>query len=421
MKSVLDKIEFSVVDVETTGFSPNKHDRIVECAAVRINGRGDVIDSVESLVNPMRDVGPTRIHGITAEMVVNAPKFEEIAGHILSTINNSVIVAHNASFDSSFLLSEFAKAGMELGDFPCLCTLSLSRMLYPELPSKKLPNLCSYLGIDIEGHHSALSDCSATAQALIEMLRDKRALRKVKDTRTFKANVFVETPDSQQFMTRTDQARHSSKTKKTLAKVINRLPTVDSADDAQFAYAEKLDEVLLDRIVAEEESQVLLEIARDAGLSRDIALAIHRQYLENAIRIALLDSKVSEKEKADLENIRILLSLQDVDLDSVITTLKADKALAQIDVKKDSFFGKSVCFTGEMISCISGENITRSLAQRLAAERGMLVKNGVVKNLDFLVASDAHSLSSKARKAREYGINIVVENAFWNMLGVQID
>ncbi len=421
MKSVLDRTEFSVVDVETTGFSPKKHDRIVEIAVVRINGKGEIIKSVESLVNPLRDVGPTRIHGITAEMVMDAPTFDKIAGSILNTINNSILVAHNASFDSGFLMSEFAKSGIALGELPCLCTLNLSRMLYPELPIKKLPNLCSYLGIEIEDHHAALPDCKATAQALIEMLKDKRALRLMKNTRQFHSDVRIEGTDLQRFVSRTNKTCRSSESQNALAKVISRLPTIDSSDGAQLAYAEKLDEVLLDRIVTEEESLLLLEIAYDAGVSRDVALAIHKQYLVNTIRIALLDNKVSDKEMADLRKTQKLLSLQGENLEALIASQRQDKTLGQSSMETDRFFGKSVCFTGEMTSSINGEKITRALGQRLAAERGIIVKKNIVMDLDYLVASDAHTLSSKARKARDYGISIVAENAFWSMLGIQIE
>ncbi|MCB0318742.1 MAG: 3'-5' exonuclease, partial [Bdellovibrionales bacterium] len=75
-----DDIDFVVVDVETTGISPNHGDRIVEFAAIRLNSNAEPIDTYTTLINPGRDVGPTYIHGISQEDVANAPSFEDVAG-----------------------------------------------------------------------------------------------------------------------------------------------------------------------------------------------------------------------------------------------------------------------------------------------------------------------------------------------------
>lgn len=75
-----DSLPFAVVDVETTGFSPRLHDRLVEIAIVRIGPDGSPQDEYSTLINPLRDVGPTRIHGITAADLVEAPTFVEVMG-----------------------------------------------------------------------------------------------------------------------------------------------------------------------------------------------------------------------------------------------------------------------------------------------------------------------------------------------------
>lgn len=82
--------------------------------------------------------------------------------------------------------------------------------------------------------------------------------------------------------------------------------------------------------------------------------------------------------------------------------------------------GQSVCFTGALTCHHEGALITRELAQELAEAAGMVVAPRVTKKLDMLVVADPDSLSGKARKAREYGIRIVAETAFWSLIGIKV-
>ena len=78
---------FAVVDVETTGLFPRANDRVVEIAIVQLDG-GDISDEFVTLINPQRDVGPTRIHGIAARDVLNAPTFGEVAGDVVRRLTS---------------------------------------------------------------------------------------------------------------------------------------------------------------------------------------------------------------------------------------------------------------------------------------------------------------------------------------------
>jgi DNA polymerase-3 subunit epsilon len=82
--------------------------------------------------------------------------------------------------------------------------------------------------------------------------------------------------------------------------------------------------------------------------------------------------------------------------------------------------GKSVCFTGALQCYVDGHRVSRERAQELAAQRGMIVKAGVSKALDYLVVADPDSQSSKAIKARALGVRIVAERVFWGMLGFDV-
>ena len=90
--------DFAVVDVETTGLFPNAHDRIVEIAIFRIDQTGNVKSEYSTLVNPLRDMGPLHIHGVTARHVKAAPIFPDIVGDIVPLLRGAVFVAHNVFF-----------------------------------------------------------------------------------------------------------------------------------------------------------------------------------------------------------------------------------------------------------------------------------------------------------------------------------
>jgi DNA polymerase III subunit epsilon len=163
------ELVYAVVDVETTGFSPKHHDRVVEIAVVRTNARGEVLAEYGTLVNPQRDVGPTHVHGISAADVADAPTFDEVVGDVLAVMRGAVLVAHNASFDMRFLCHECAASEAPLPAVDYLCTLSLAKGLAPALPSRRLPLLCEHFGIPLKDAHSALADARATASLLARL------------------------------------------------------------------------------------------------------------------------------------------------------------------------------------------------------------------------------------------------------------
>jgi len=167
---ILTDTDFTVVDVETTGLSPSNN-KIIEIALVKIQG-GKIIDNFHSFINPGREIPYyiTQFTGITNDDVYDAPFFEEVADDILSFIGASILTGHNLSFDKSFLRRELLSIDRE--DIPNknLCTLKISRRLYPELPSKSLGAVCKYLGIRNKNSHRALSDAQATAKILFKMI-----------------------------------------------------------------------------------------------------------------------------------------------------------------------------------------------------------------------------------------------------------
>lgn len=162
---------YAIVDIETTGgFAGNN--RITEIAIFFHDGNG-ITDSFETLVNPDQTI-PSYITGLTGirqDMVDSAPFFEEIAPEIYELLNDKIFVAHNVHFDYSFLKKEFEKVNLNFSP-KRLCTVRVSRVLFPGLRSYGLGNLCEQLNIEIQNRHRAGGDAQATA-ILFDMLIKK--------------------------------------------------------------------------------------------------------------------------------------------------------------------------------------------------------------------------------------------------------
>ncbi len=154
---------YAVVDVETTGLG--RDDRIVSAAVYRLDAKGTVQDHWYSMVNPERDPGPVWIHGLTSEVLADAPLFREIAGELAERLAGRVLVAHNAVFDWSMLAREYARADHAVPVEQRLCTIVLSKELRLPLPNHKLESLAAHYGVVQQRAHHALDDARVLAEA----------------------------------------------------------------------------------------------------------------------------------------------------------------------------------------------------------------------------------------------------------------
>lgn len=161
---------YAIVDIETTGAYSGFH-RITEVAVVHHDGAG-ITAIHKTLVNPGRDIPPhiSALTGITTEMVVNAPTFEEVAEEILSWLNERIFIAHNAQFDYGFLHQHFRAAGINW-NAPRLCTVRMGRKIVPGLRSYSLGRLAAHFGIAIADRHRAAGDAEATAKIFSILLQ----------------------------------------------------------------------------------------------------------------------------------------------------------------------------------------------------------------------------------------------------------
>ncbi|MDU2122396.1 MAG: PolC-type DNA polymerase III [Clostridium celatum] len=161
---------YVVFDLETTGFS-SKNDKIIEIGAVKIQN-GVIIDNFSEFVNPRRPIpyNITELTGINDDMVRDAQAIEEILPRFIEFIGDSVVVAHNAGFDCSFISKNCNDLGLAFTP-TVVDTVPLCRFLYPELKSVKLNLVAKYLGVKLESHHRAVDDAKATADILVECFK----------------------------------------------------------------------------------------------------------------------------------------------------------------------------------------------------------------------------------------------------------
>lgn len=160
---------FAIVDIETTGGKPGP-DRITEIAIVLHDGQ-QIIDRFESLVNPERSIphNITQMTGISNEMVADAPKFYEIAKQVVEMTKGAIFVAHNVGFDYNFIKYEFQQLGYSFRRRK-LCTVRLSRKVFPGLRSYSLGNLIKHFNISVTDRHRAMADTLATVELLQKAL-----------------------------------------------------------------------------------------------------------------------------------------------------------------------------------------------------------------------------------------------------------
>ncbi|NLD16025.1 MAG: PolC-type DNA polymerase III [Tissierellia bacterium] len=162
---------FVIFDVETTGFSA-KNDKIIEIGAIKIQN-GEIIDSFNILINPKEPLKDEIIAltGITDSMLVNQPEINEVVDDFNKFISNSILVAHNASFDISFIKNSFERYGLEFKK-PYIDTLELSRIFYPNVRSHSLGNVAKRLGVSLENAHRAVDDAKATGEIFVKLIEE---------------------------------------------------------------------------------------------------------------------------------------------------------------------------------------------------------------------------------------------------------
>lgn len=395
------KSDFVTLDFETTGITAGTN-RVIEVGIVRTSPSGKIVDEFSTLVNPGRDVGRTDIHGITAGLLGSAPRFEEISGEIARLLNGGVLVAHNARFDLRFLTAELRREGRGYSELDALCTLELMYAGYPNGP-RKLSHCCDFLGLDKGEAHCALDDALMASKLLHHLLE---VTTPVYIPPEIEIELFPEA--SRSAVSRVNAISPRTTESNYLAGLLKKLPDDGSAGITSAVsaaqYLNLLDIALDDRKIEFEEADELVAFAHEAGLSSERVAGLNSAYMASLCAVAVEDGIVTDDERKDLEAVAHLLGVSEWE-----PLLDVTGSPAYVRTQSGIPRGCSVCFTGTM-------RMSRGEIESKAQSYGLEVKSSVTKSLDLLVVADADSESTKAKKARDYGIRIIHESVFVRML-----
>jgi len=383
--------EYVAFDIETTGLY--KSDKIIEIALV-VFKENKVLEEWSTLVNPMRDVGKTNIHGISPSMISAAPLFDEIVNDLFRMIDKRILVAHNLSFDNRMLAQELEHAGFE-GDLgKGFCTLVASRRLLPGT-GDSLKSTCEALGIESIDAHSALGDARMTKQIFDQLKEDSQKVKEVnvkferekKPARVIVRNAFTGKQDDA-----IEQIKNFT----------SKVP-FPTSEEKGVAYLLLLNMAMQDLIISKNEEAELSTWASELGISEIDRNELHKGYLDSFIQAALRDGVITTKEKDMIDLVGKALGLA-VKIPDTPQPIKAN--VENLGV------GKKVCFTGEAVG-LSGESISRNDLEALASKVGLHpVRDVTKKGCDILVAADETSMSGKAKKAKDWGIPVISVEKF---------
>lgn len=289
---------YALIDFETTGLDHKSH-RIIEVAVRKIDSNGKLIDEFSTLVNPERtDVGPTFIHHIKAEDLFDAPLFAEIAPLLMEKLSGSIVVAHHAAFEDSFLASELRRIGFGIPDIPCLDTLWLSRNVL-ELPNYKLATVTSTFGISEVDSHTALGDVRMVSQVLPMLLGKGKVLK-------FQAAPIDLKHDGSQVRLKTRVSNLSKGEDGWMKNIMNKLPesNLELSDEISFSYLELLSQSLVDSKITGDEAKQLAKLAGGAGLGAEQVRQLHNRFFASLEAVALADGIISQDESKKLDKIK---------------------------------------------------------------------------------------------------------------------
>ncbi len=420
-----DADEWVVVDLETTGLSP-RLDRVVEIGLVRVTADGRELDAWTTMLDPERDTGPVRIHGISARDIVGAPRFRDIAGELLGRLGGARLAAHNARFELGFIGAEFTRVGLDWGPPEMFCTMSVPSRL-GVVHSRALVDCCSELGIPLEQHHAALSDARAAASILLATLARARPAPPL-PPRT----PDWPTPESPAGLRPRGSPRPPPDSRlPDLAARVGVPAGIDASHEVAASYLGLLDRVLEDRRVSGEEVAALAAFAAGWGIGSAAAAQLHGLYVDEVARLAWDDGVITPAEQFDLESVAELLGVTlgsrtaipspAIDAPPVSMAWLDRVTLSPEGAPRSELAGKTGCFTGESVCTVEGQPLSREQQEFLATWAGLVVKSSVSAKLDILVLADPESQSGKSRKAAELRVRRIAEPVFWRLTGVPVD
>jgi DNA polymerase-3 subunit epsilon len=298
-------MSFAVIDFETTGFVPERTDRIVEVGIVLTDDYGRIEDEWTTLVNPHRDVSASFIHGIAAGDLLDAPVFPALSDHILDMLSGRTVVAHNATFDMRFLQCELQRAHYVIPDRPAaLCSMKWAGRV---IGTAKLAHCCEAFDIPLTEAHSALCDAQATAQLmayLMTMCRDMAEWRD--DVKRCAAYTWPPPFGAAANVAAVLRGQASAHPNEWLRTVL-RASWIPGHPEDEAAYLLVLEKALLDLSISRTEGRQLVDAAESGGLRRETIDRLHHNYLRSVAHEVQADGVVTDAERSELASVATAL------------------------------------------------------------------------------------------------------------------
>ncbi|MDN4489679.1 exonuclease domain-containing protein [Demequina sp. SYSU T00068] len=422
---------YSIVDVETTGLSARR-DRIIEIAVIRVDGNGLVVDEWSTRINPGVPIDPraSAVHGITDADVRHAPDFRQVFPEFASRVQGTEMVAHNITFDASFLAEEILRLDPNADvSGTGYCTLVLARAHNFDVPNYRLSTCAEAVGHRHDGAHSALGDARATVALwrAVRHLADETtefdwgaAHRKQRHaaSRPTPVDPHVHARRAKNIAARRAQLETATPLYSRLSRSLVAEALDEGAPETCLPYLQTLCDALADGVIDADEAQALTELIDTQEMTPDDVAACHGAVMRAMTFLALEDGVVSRDERAELADIAELLGVTKASvkrlLDSALEArhramgenlrpLPADWVLGE-----PLHVGDKVVFTG----CDDHE---RDHLERRAKDSGVRVI-GSVSRLTCMLITDDSFHGTKDARARELGLRRVAPGEFAIML-----
>lgn len=425
---------YTVIDVETTGLSAQNH-RVLEIAVVRTDAVGRIAGEWSRRVDPEGPVGATHIHGITADDVRGAPKFGELIPHLNQWMQGTVLVAHNARFDTAFIRTEYSNAGWDLPWLPTLCTLEASSYYLPDMDRRRLADCCAMARVPLQGAHSALGDARATAGLLSYFVDPRNGTAPHPDHLALAADASAvvwpgtatRAPRPAAAIAHTRARIQVNQAKKAaftpaLVQLLADFSLVDALDEGApvttLPYVETLAEALEDGEITTAEAQALDDVATTLDLNGGDRSAANRAVLLALSHLAMEDGVVSRAEKTELVNVCNLLGLPATVLTHTLDQAEAarhERLSAGLGPLPDSWTLGEPLRVGHKVAFTGCDDTLRDQLERRAEGLGVRVMNSI-STKTFLLVTDGTFSGGKAADAARVGCRVVHPDDFATLL-----
>jgi len=421
---------FAVIDVETTGLSPQR-DRILEVAIVRLDEAGAVVDEWVTRVDPEGPVGATHIHGITQADVAGQPRFADVAETVVARLTGLAVIAHNAKFDLAFLRNELRGAGWSVPWIAAYCTLDASYAYLPDMDRRRLADCCWAVGVRVDDAHSALGDARAAAgllgayvglnggpdPVLVEAQELARGTRwpsgaaRPPLTPAQRANG-VSASRRPLKITPPRPAGPPLLAQLTAMSLLEVLE--EGAPAGSTAYLEMLFDALEDGDISDTESEALQELCAEYELTSADVTAAHEAFLMALAHRAVDDGRVSHDERRELKSIASLLGVAEAKVKRVLDHADAARHArlsAGLGELPDPWPHGEPLRVGDRVAFTGCDETQRLRLEQRAAEFGVRVISSVSK-LTVMLITDGSFAGGKLAKSRELGTRHVHPDTF---------